>query len=197
MSDPRHARRVQLEQLALNLEYAFNRGIDLNSRVIQLTEDIEDHHFDFFDAAMTTLETLNRKAIVIRINSYGGDVYTALGIIGRMRRSPLYKQGRIKTEGYGKIMSASTAILAAGNKRSLSSLAEFMHHEASYEVGFARQSEHDTALKESKALSDKWCNLMHELTGIPATFWKTRGVGKDFYLTPQQCIDLNVVDEVF
>ena len=55
---------------------------------------------------MTTLENLNRKTITIKINSYGGDVYTALAIVGRMLESKCLLQ----TKGYGKIMSAATII---------------------------------------------------------------------------------------
>lgn len=194
MTNPRHEKRIQLEQLALNLEYAFNRGVDLENRIIQLTEDIEDHHFCMFDSAMTTMEQMNKKTITVKINSYGGDVYTALAIIGRMFES----RCRIHTKGYGKIMSASTAILAAGHKRSISRLAEFMHHESSYELpGPARESEHEQALKESLNLSEKWCALMTELTGISKHHWRNWGKGKDYYFSPERCLELNIVDEVF
>lgn len=182
----------ELDRLALNLEYAINRGLDLENRVIQLTEDIDDHHFDFFDAAMTILEKRSRELITIKINSYGGDVYTALGIVGRMLES----KRTLHTKGYGKIMSASTAILAAGNKRSMSRLAWLMHHEASYSVE-GRHSEISHEVKNSQKLSEQWCSLMSELTGIPKQYWLRNGVGKDFYLTPERCLALNIVDEVF
>lgn len=192
MNNSGQQKRIELEQLALNLDYAFNRGVDIEHRVIQLTEDIDDHHFDSFDSAMTTLEGISRKAITIKINSYGGDVYTALGIIGRMFESKC----KIHTKGYGKIMSASTAILAAGDKRSMSRLAQFMHHEASYSVE-GRHSDIQHEVKQSQNLSEIWCSLMSELTNIPKQYWMQKGQGKDFYLTPMRCLDLNIVDEVF
>jgi ATP-dependent protease ClpP protease subunit len=192
MQDAR-SKKIELEQLALNLECSFERGLDMENRIIRLTEDIEEHHFDWFDAALTTLESLNRKTVTLRISSYGGDVYSALGIIGRMQKSKCL----INTEGYGKIMSAATAILAAGRRRSISEYAQFMHHETSYEIGHARESEHETFLKESQSLSEKWCLLMSELTGIPKQFWRQRGVGKDFYMDAQQCLKMNIVDEIF
>jgi ATP-dependent protease ClpP protease subunit len=147
MNDQRK-KKIELERLALNLEYSFNRGVDLENRIIRLTEDIEEHHFDWFDSALTALEAENRKRVTLRISSYGGDVYSALGIIGRMRNSKCL----IDTEGYGKIMSASTAILAAGHKRSMSSLAEFMHHESSYSVE-GRHSEIQHEVNYSQKLS--------------------------------------------
>lgn len=184
--------RIQFDQWIVNLDYAFNHGVDISNRVIRLTEDISEHHFDFFDTAMTILENISKQKITIKINSYGGDVYAALGIVARIKESPCY----IHTKGYGKIMSASTVILAAGRKRSISKLAEFMHHEASYYVE-GKHSDILHEVKQSQNLSDRWCTLMSELTGIPSTFWQTRGTGKDFYLTPEQCKNLKIVDEVF
>jgi ATP-dependent protease ClpP protease subunit len=189
----RRKKIVELERLALNLEYSFNRGVDLDNRIIRLTEDIEEHTFDWFDSAITALETINRKAITIRISSYGGDVYSALGIIGRMQNSSVSK---INTEGYGKIMSAATAVLAAGDKRSMSKLAEFMHHESSYGVE-GRHSEIVHEVKVSERLSLKWARLMSELTGIPQEYWLRKGVGKDFYISADDCLELNIVDEIF
>ena len=191
MQDPR-SKKIELDKLALSLDYSFEKGLDLQNRVIRLTEDIEEHHFDWFDAALTTLESLNRKRVTLRISSYGGDVYSALGIIGRMRKSKCL----IDTEGYGKIMSAATAILAAGHKRSMSIYAEFMHHESSYAVE-GRHSQIQHEVKQSQILNEKWCKLMFDLTGVPKQFWMHRGVGKDFYMDANQCLKMNIVDEVF
>lgn len=190
MSDNRA--KIELDQYALRLEYSFNYGIDINNRIIRVTEDIEEGMFDWFDTAMTVLESENRKGITLKVSSYGGDVYEALSIIARMQESPC----KIHTRGYGKIMSAATAILAAGHKRSISRLADFMHHEASYGVE-GRHSEIQHEVKNSQKLSDKWCSLMSELTGIPKSYWAQRGVSLDMYLNPDQCVQLNIVDEIF
>lgn len=193
MSRNRRRTNPRIDLLALNLQYAFENGVDLDKRIIQLTEDIEDHHFDIFDTAMNTLEGINRKTITVKINSYGGDVYTALSIIGRMKESNC----RIHTKGYGKIMSAATAILAAGDKRSMSSLAQVMHHEMSYDPGYGKLSEHIHEVKESQSLSEKWCYLMYELTGTPVEFWQKMGTGLDYYIDSTKAKQLNIIDEVF
>ena len=181
-----------LDSFVVNVEYAFNRGVDFQNRIIQLTEDIDEGHFEFLDSAMTTLEKLNRKTITIKINSYGGDVYTALGMIGRMRESKCL----IHTKGYGKIMSASTAILAAGHKRSMSRFAEFMHHESSYELaGKHSEISHEVATVEKQ--EERWAEVMEEFTGTPKDFWKRAGVSVNYYMNAERCLELNIVDEVF
>lgn len=193
MDNQSRKKKIELDQFALNLEYSFNKGLDLNNRIIRLTEDIEDEHFDWFDSCLTTLESLNRKQITIRINSYGGNPDTALAIIGRMRNTTVSK---INTEGYGVIMSAATAILAAGDNRKMSSLAQFMHHETSYSVE-GRHSEIQHEVKTAQRLSVMWCSLMCDLTGVPKQYWLSKGVGLDYGLTAEQCLELNIVDEIF
>lgn len=181
-----------LDSFVVNVEYAFNRGVDFQNRVIQLTEDIDEGHFEFLDSAMTTLERLNRKTITIKINSYGGDVYTALGMIGRIKESKCM----IHTKGYGKIMSASTAILAAGHKRGMSRFAEFMHHEASYDVsGKHSEISHEVGIVQKQ--EERWAEVMEEFTGKSKDFWMRAGVGINYYLDAARCLELNIVDEVF
>lgn len=191
MEDSR-SKKIELEALSLNLHYSFENGLDIQNRIIRLTDDIEDFHFDWFDAALTTLESISRKRITLRISSYGGDVYAALGIVGRMQRSKCL----IDTEGYGKIMSAATIVLAAGQKRSMSKLAVFMHHEASFSLE-GKESEVDHELRQIKRESDTWAGLMSELTSLPKQFWLQQGTGKNLYLDAERCKQMNIIDEVF
>lgn len=187
-------RRKQVDEKALNLEYAFNYGVDLENRIIRLTEDIQEYHFDMFDCALTALENESRKSVTLRLSSYGGDMYTALAIIARMRNS---KVAGFITEGYGKIMSGATAILAAGDKRSISNLTHVMHHEPSYEIEYDKHSNIQREVKESETLSQLWASLFSELTGLPKQFWYEKAKTHDFYMTPEQCLQYNIVDEVF
>jgi len=191
MSETRR-KSTELERLALNLDYAFTKGVDLDNRIIWLTEDLEEDLFEYFDIRITALESRSRKAITVRINSFGGDEYTALGIIGRMTKSPC----NINTEGYGKVMSASTLILAAGHKRSLSRFAKFMHHESYYGLeGQHSQVKHELAYMDQ--MEQDWSMYMEEFTGTPKEYWLQNGVGKNLYLSADECLELNVVDEVF
>lgn len=184
---------LKFQRFALNLDNALNNGFDIASRIIRLTGDIEENHFDWFESRMTILEKENKKTITIKIDSYGGDVYAALSIVARMQDSNVRS---IHTKGYGKIMSAATIILAAGKVRSMSKLADFMYHEISYDVE-GRHSEIVHEVKQSQNLSEKWYNLMYELTGISKAYWTKKGVGKNFYLSANECLDLNIIDKVF
>lgn len=188
------SKKLQLEELALNMEYSFERGIDRLNRVLRITEDIEDGHFNWFDTAMTILETENpRKTITVKINTYGGDLYEALGIIARIRESKC----RIITKGYGKIMSAGTLILASGHKRMMSEISTLMHHEPSYGVE-GKHSEVTNHVKQAQIESDRWATLMCNFTGVPREYWIKHGHnGMDMYIDSEKALELNLVDEVF
>ncbi len=182
----------KLTQAALILEYAFEYNVNFKERIITISKEIDAEEFNRIDNALTELESQNRKSVTIRINSPGGEVYQALAIIGRLKRSPC----NIITEGYGHVMSAATLILAAGDRRKISTYAFFMHHESSYGVD-GRHSEIKAAVKQAEAEEHKWAQWMAELTSKDKKFWLTTGVTTDAYFDAEELMKLGVVDEIF
>jgi len=187
-----NGRKLQLDQKALNLDYSFNWDVDLSNRVIRLCGDIESDDFGIFDAQLTALEEISRKPVTVRISTFGGDVYAALAIAGRMKAS---KCKTIVTEVYGKCMSAGTLICVAGKYRKMSSLSYFMHHEAYYGME-GRHSEMKATLKQAEREENDWCSAMESFTGIPANYWKNEGVSFDKYFSAEECLQLGIVDEI-
>src|SRR6185369_6312962 len=94
-------------------ENIFDRHVNFRERVIYLNDDIDDISLDLFQKALDELERDKDKPIKIEVSSYGGEVYDMLGMVDRVRSSPCH----IITRGFGKIMSAATFILAAGDER--------------------------------------------------------------------------------
>jgi ATP-dependent protease ClpP protease subunit len=184
---------AKIAATTLHLEYWFDKGFNLRDRIIQLTDEIVFPAFDFVDAALTELENESRKGVTIRLNSLGGSVYEALAIVGRINASPC----KITIEGYGAIMSAATLILAAGDKRKLSHLAWFMHHEASVDAGEMRAAQLDAFTKQLKREEKQWAKAMAEYTNRDAKFWLTKGTHIDAYFDANELLKLGVIDEVF
>jgi len=178
---------------SLHLENVFERGFNARDRIIQITDVIEFPAFDFVDAAMTELENESRKGITLKLNSEGGSVYEALAIVGRMNKSSCF----ITVEGYGCVMSAATLILAAGNKRKLSHLAWFMHHEASLEPPQMRASELAAFSKQIQREERQWAKVMAEYTHKSEKFWLEKGTHIDVYFSAQELLKMGVIDEVF
>lgn len=175
-----------------NFENAIGWNVDIKNRVIRISTDIDNETFDIIDAGLTELESISKKTITIRICSLGGSVYDALAIIGRMERSKC----KIITEGYGCIMSAATAILAAGDERRMSRLAWFMHHEASYGIE-GKHKDIKNYVQQAEREEQEWSRLMEELTETPATVWLDEGKEKDHYFSATECLQLNVIDKIF
>lgn len=184
--------RESADKLDLNRKYAFEHNINFTSRVINLTGEINEESFRFFDMAMTEMERHNNQTVTLRLNSEGGSTYDALAIIGRIEKSP----ARVVTEGYGAIMSAATLILAAGGKRRLSRWAWVMHHEASYDTD-GRHSNIRDHVSQMQREENQWAEAMAEFSDMTKEFWTQEGVRKDLYLTAKQALDYGMVDEVF
>lgn len=177
---------------SLDLEFAFNHGFSMSSREILIDGAIDEDAFLEFDAKMTKLENQSQRSITIKINSEGGYPDIALAIVGRIKESKC----RIITKGYGTVASAATIILAAGNIRKMSRFCTFMHHEASYgDVDRHSNMKHKIAQIEHQ--ENQWAKFMEEFTNMPASFWLENGIGRDFYLTPEQCLHYGIVDKIF
>ena len=178
--------------LELQLNYAFEYGVDFANRSITLTETIEFPMFDFVDAAMSRMELESNKNIKIKIHSPGGSVYDALGIIGRLKNSSC----KIITEGYGQVMSAATIILACGDLRRISEFSWFMHHESQYNIQ-GRHSEIKHYVNQCEKEEKQWAEAMAKFTNKDVDFWLNTGISLDEYMTPHELLEYGVVDEIF
>ena len=178
---------------SLELECLFDRGVDLERRIIWLFEPITDELAHFLDAALTELEAKGRSKITIRVKSEGGDVDAARAIVGRIKSCKRH----VVTEGYGSIMSAAVLILAAGDSRRLSKFAVVMHHEASHYELEGKQSQIKHYIRQAEFEEAQWAYWMAEFSDKSVEFWSKSGKTYDEYFTPQDCLDMGVVDEVF
>lgn len=186
-------RELSVQMFEVKTEQAFKYGFNVSARTIQLVGDVSEEMFMQLDTALTILEEESKASITIKINSLGGSVYDGMAIVGRIRSSKC----KIVTEGFGCVMSAAILILAAGNKRRMSKYAYAMWHEASYEDG-GTLSQMTHRNKQMLRENDLACEAMERFTTSPAKFWKNEGLlGKDLYLTAEECETLGVVDEVF
>ncbi len=183
-----------MEKKLLNLEFAFERGVNFEARTIIINEDIEEGAFSWLDAALTEMEHLNsRKTVTLKINTYGGLLYETNALIGRIHSSTC----RIVTEGHGKIMSAGLLILACGDKRKMSKYAMGMHHAASYGHDHEKVIAHEDYLRQMQKEENQRFDMFEEFTHTSAEKWKELAGYKDEYLTPDQCLALGVIDEIF
>lgn len=166
--------------------------LDVDNRIITLSGEVEDGWFDYLDTRISLLESNNHDVITLRLCSEGGDTYEAMAIVGRIKSSPC----KFVIEGYGKIMSAATLIIACGHRRKLSKYSWVMHHGFSW----GTESDKHIDIKELAAQTDRemnlWCQWMGTFTVKDAAFWRTWMGHKDLYLTAEQALQYGMVDEL-
>lgn len=185
------SQEIKKDERSLSLEYAFEYKVNLQARTVQLTGEISEESFELVDTALTILENEGRGAITIKINSGGGSVYDALAIVGRIKAS----KRTIVTEGYGCVMSAAGLILAAGDKRAISSVSWFMYHELMHGIrGSTTKLERE--YKQLEREQKHWAQLMEKFTGTKASKWLSEGKNQDLYLTPEECLKMGIVDKI-
>jgi ATP-dependent protease ClpP protease subunit len=189
---PKTSIENKLSLASLQLHYAFDYGIDFQNRIIKITGPIEPPQFDLFDAAITQMESSSRKTITVKINSYGGETYEALAILGRMRQSNC----KIVTEAFGKVMSAATIILAGGDRRRFSKYATFMHHESSYGIEDSH-SRIKSIVEQMEREELLWAETMAKFSKKPAKFWLEIGVHLDEFFNAEQLLKTGLIDEIF
>jgi len=140
------------------------------------------------------LDTSKEKILTIYINSTGGDLYQAFGLIDVMRASPHI----IRCIGIGSVMSAAFLIFASGDQghRYASKNTSFMCHQ------FTENTEgkyHDlkASMKENDLCNERMVSVLKDATGLaPSIIKKKLLPASDVYLSADEAIELKIADHI-
>lgn len=140
------------------------------------------------------LDISKEKILTLYINSTGGDLYQAFGLIDVMRASPHV----VRCIGIGSIMSAAFLIFASGDKgqRYAAKNTSFMCHQ------FTENSEgkyHDlkASMKENDLCNERMVAILKDATGLaPSVIKKKLLPASDVYLSAEEVVDLGVADQI-
>ena len=180
--------KKETQLLFKNLEW----GINIKSNTMYLTYEIEQ---DTLYAVMTRFDNFVQynegKDINLNIASYGGDVYSMLGIIDYFKSLPV----KVNTHCLGACMSAAAVILACGTgKRTMTSNSTVMVHEGSaFEAG--KTSDVLKGADHLKKLQKNINRILGEVTSKDQKFWE-KVSQHDTYLTAEECLDYGIIDEI-
>lgn len=175
------------------IDLCLEHGIDIDNRVINFTGDLEEGYFQFFDFALTKMESINGKGITIKINTFGGSTYESFALVARLKESKC----QIITKAYGKCMSAGFLILAAGDKRLASKYCTMMHHGCAYSHPNDKYVQHKDYTNQVNREEEMRFKLLAELTDKTQSYWKKTAQYIDTYYTSEECLKLGVIDEIF
>jgi len=136
----------------------------------------------------------SEKLLQLYINSTGGDLYQALGLIDMMRIS----KNRVRTIGVGAVMSAAFLIFASGEKgeRLISKNCGLMCHQYSdtYE---GKHHDLKSFTKEAELTNQRMLNILQEATGMSARDVKSKLLSpSDVWMSAEEVIKLGVADRI-
>ena len=171
-------------------------GIHINQSIIYLHGDIQiGNLFDFIAKARIILsnrpEENANDPITVLINSNGGDVYEALGIIDYIQTLSV----PVNVIARGRAMSAAAMILCcATGLRAASSSTTIMVHEASAEI-YGKSADIKANADHIDELEESFYKLMAEKTKQNEEFWR-KACRKDFYMSAVKAVELGIIDQV-
>jgi len=140
------------------------------------------------------LDASKEKVLTLYINSTGGDLYQAFGLIDVMRASP----HTVRCIGIGSVMSAAFLIFASGDQghRYAAKNTSFMCHQFS-ETMDNKYHDLKATMKENDLCNEKMVIILKEATGLaPSVVKKKLLPASDVYLTAEEVIDLGVADHI-
>ena len=140
------------------------------------------------------IDISKEKTLTLYINSTGGDLYQAFGLIDVMQASPHV----VRCIGIGSVMSAAFLVFAAADKghRYAAKNTSFMCHQFSSGMD-AKYHDLKAEMKETELLNDKMISVLKEATGLaPSVIKKKLLPPSDVYLTAQEVLDLGIADHI-
>lgn len=171
-------------------------GIDISTSSVLLTGEIMDG--TLYDITTRIRGLINMRddskrdePINLLINSDGGSVYEALGIIDFINNLDV----KVNTIVRGRAMSAAALILCAGTgTRAASRYSTIMFHEISSDI-YGKSSDMKANVQHTEKLEEILINIITANSKKDSIFWKDK-ILKDYYLSPEEALELGVIDSI-
>lgn len=171
-------------------------GIDIESSTIYMFGDIADG--TLYDLVLRIRAVMHMRPdekkndpINIIINSDGGDVYEALGMIDYIQSLNV----KVNTICRGRAMSAAALLLCAGTGvRAVSKNSTIMFHEMSSGI-YGKSSDMKANVQHMEKLEEILVSIMSDNSKKDGKFWKEKTI-KDYYLSPEEALELGVIDSI-
>lgn len=164
--------------------------------VVVVVNDFDEDEAKRFTAAFSKAHNTGQTVIPVIIDSYGGDAYSVLSMVGDIEQSDL----PVATIAKGKAMSAGALLLACGTQdyRYCDRNASIMIHEVSVETD-GRNTDVQATAKETDRLNKQLLKMIAEKCKQSKDYFieliKHNG-NVDWYLTPQDAKKHKIIDHI-
>ena len=145
--------------------------------------------------AFENIDPKSDRALTLYVNSQGGDLYEAFGLIDMMKNSQL----PIRTIGYGSVMSAAFLIVASGapGERYITKNCGIMCHQMSMLEEMGKYHNIKATRKETDRLNKAMYDVLKETTGLDGRIIKTKLLpAHDVYMTAEEMIEFGAADHI-
>jgi ATP-dependent Clp protease protease subunit len=194
VSDKHNENDTFLGQLFTEMECSIN----LEDGIIYVFSDIDDNvQYEIMAKTKSILKYRQHSnknigdPINIIINSDGGNVHSAFGIIDYINTLDV----PVNTISIGRAFSAGALILISGTGIRLASKnSSIMLHEISADH-FGKSSDLKANTAHLNDLENNALEILKSKTNKPKEWWAEK-ITKDFYMTAQQAIELGVIDKI-
>ena len=183
---------VRWKEATTQMDY----GIDVEASSVLLFGEIMDGSlYDIITRirAILHMRTDEHKndPINLIINSDGGSVYEALGIIYYIQSLDV----KVNTICRGRAMSAAALILCAGTGvRAASQYSTIMFHEISSDI-YGKSSDMKANVQHMEKLEEILLEILKSNSNKEKDYWKNVTI-KDYYITPKDALDMGVIDVI-
>lgn len=183
---------VRWKEATTQMDY----GIDVNASSVLLFGEIMDGSlYDIITRIRAILHMRNdsqkNDPINLIINSDGGSVYEALGIIDYIQSLDV----KVNTICRGRAMSAAALILCAGTgMRAASQYSTIMFHEISSDI-YGKSSDMKANVQHMEKLEEILLEILKTNSNKDKEYWKNVTI-KDYYITPKDALDVGVIDTI-
>jgi len=166
----------------------------LDAPVVCVNRFEEDTARDFADALSFFEQDKSIDKILVKIDSYGGDMYAVLSMIESIEAcsKPVY------TFCSGKAMSAGALLLSAGKKRFVGKYSTVMVHEVQGEASGSTAQVHADATEQIR-LQDLYVTILAKNCKKKVDQVKTllgSSSGADVFLNAKQAKEFGLVDKI-
>lgn len=183
---------VRWKEATTQMDY----GIDVNASSVLLFGEIMDGSlYDIITRIRAIIhmrkDEQKNDPINLIINSDGGSVYEALGIIDYIQSLDV----KVNTICRGRAMSAAALILCAGTGiRAASQYSTIMFHEISSDI-YGKSSDMKANVQHMEKLEEILLEILKTNSNKEKDYWKNVTI-KDYYITPKEAMDLGVIDVI-
>ena len=171
-------------------------GLSIQDSLIYFIGSVDEFSLmDFMAKTRTVLknrpEENAKDPITVIIDSFGGDVYSTLGIIDFMENLEV----PVNTMARGRCMSAAAIILACGTGDRMASkrTSLMLHNSSGGASGTARELRIN--IEHHDKLDSELYSILADKTKKPESWWK-ENLRNDLYINAEKALELGIIDSI-